>query len=102
MPNKIGYHRPITTPSVQIQSRQYNAGRKEDNAFYSTAAWLKVRSLKLAMNPLCESCEANEQVTAADTVHHKEERKKRPDLALDIDNLESVCRKCHGEKRKRS
>ena len=54
------------------------------------AHWRKVRALKLRMNPLCERCGMVAQV-----VHHIKEVDARPDLRLDLGNLESLCRRCH-------
>jgi len=54
------------------------------------AEWRKVRRLKLRMNPLCERCGK-----IATVVHHKQEVADRPDLRLDIGNLESLCFGCH-------
>lgn len=71
-----------------------------DKNFYSSAAWLRVRREKLAINPLCEVCVKDGRYTAATDVHHVLERKDFPEHALDLDNLESLCKACHGAKRK--
>lgn len=99
MPKRINTHRSLAQPDKKAQAKQYDRYRIEDHAFYTSTRWIRVRLDKLSINPLCEECERHGIVTAADTVHHKQERIDRPDLSLDLDNLESVCRQCHGAKR---
>ena len=72
--------------------------RREDNAFYCSAEWRKLRSAYLAEHPLCEECQRRQRVEAATDVHHKAPRKANPDLALAWDNLEALCRRCHNAK----
>lgn len=82
-----------------------DADRREADKYRESATsrgydwqWRKVRAVKLAQNPVCESCGY-----PADTVHHIQPVEKYPDLRLAIDNLMSLCRECHEkiEKRKR-
>jgi len=56
-----------------------------------TATWAKVRTLKLARNPLCERCEAQGMDVAAVLVHHRD---RDPRHNAD-ENLESLCDPCH-------
>ena len=64
-------------------------------AFYHSPVWKAVRRKKLAANPLCEECERRGRVTAAAHVHHVEPLRKAPERRLDLDNLESLCVRCH-------
>lgn len=57
--------------------------------------WRKVRALVLAENPLCVMCEKLGRVTAATVVDHKIRIKERPDLRLDRDNFQPLCKSCH-------
>jgi len=57
--------------------------------------WQRLRKLYLKHNPLCERCKRMGSVTSADTVHHKKQIKEYPELRLEWDNLESLCRDCH-------
>lgn len=70
--------------------------RKERQEFYQSEDWKNMRTYKLSLMPFCERCLNTEKryVTATE-VHHKEEIHKRPDLALDYNNLESLCKSCH-------
>lgn len=94
MPGRIPYHRPPGVPGNR-QAYERSRPRREDIAFYQSPAWLKLRRLKLRSNPLCERCEEQGLTTPAKYVHHVLERKARPDLALDLENLESLCGPCH-------
>jgi 5-methylcytosine-specific restriction endonuclease McrA len=78
-------------------ARQYDRHGRDPEAkrFYRSAAWLGIRSIKLRRDPLCERCLARGLLIPATTVHHKRERREAPDLALDLDNLESLCPSCH-------
>jgi len=57
----------------------------------SSTQWQSVRTAQLANVPVCEWC--NER--PADQVHHVEAVATAPELALDPENLWSVCTRCH-------
>ena len=57
--------------------------------------WHRLSKLKRQYNPLCEECEKAGQTVVAAGVHHKQTISERPDLAFDMDNLQSLCAKCH-------
>jgi 5-methylcytosine-specific restriction enzyme A len=63
--------------------------------FYHSARWRKARLMKLRRQPLCELCLIQGRLVAAALVHHMFELASRPDLALDLDNLQSLCPSCH-------
>lgn len=69
--------------------------------FYTSRAWRRKRTEIIDRdNNECQMCRCNGKVkvgTKEDPliVHHKEELKCRPDLALTDENLLSVCRDCH-------
>jgi 5-methylcytosine-specific restriction endonuclease McrA len=66
-------------------------------AFYNSSAWLEVRALKLALNPLCEYG-PHHTVTVATDVDHVISIEVAPHLRLDITNLRSACHACHSSK----
>lgn len=71
---------------------------KEARSFYKSKAWAKCRVLALQRdNHLCQECFRNKKINNADLVHHIKELRDYPDLALDIDNLESLCNSCHNK-----
>lgn len=80
-------------------------GDKKADPFYKSARWRKVRAARLQMdNGKC--CDCMEQFLNhggahprdAVMVHHVIPREIRPDLALDIDNLRSLCDACHNKR----
>lgn len=95
MPSRPVYHRPAHLPSKAERARRYDAARQDDKNFYSSAAWREVRAAKLRANPLCEECGRSGRVELAVHVHHRVPRKERPELALEMSNLESLCLPCH-------
>ncbi len=74
--------------------------KKERQEIYNTKRWRDLRAVKLMLNPLCEECEKMDKVTVATECHHvdsfmKYEGNLRIEKAYDLDNIESLCRKCH-------
>lgn len=73
---------------------QINSGKAY--RFYLTPQWEHLRDRKKAMeHNECERCRARGKYSPCEAVHHKLYLKARPDLALDINNLECLCRECH-------
>jgi 5-methylcytosine-specific restriction enzyme A len=71
---------------------------RESKKFYKSKAWQHCRQRVLVRdNHLCQTCLKNGKLTAADMVHHIEELKDKPDLALKEDNLISLCNSCHNK-----
>ena len=79
--------------------REYDRTRRDRiaKAFYHTQAWLKLRLIKLADVPYCESCHARGELTPASHVHHVVEIKDDWSRRLDMDNLRSLCHSCHSQ-----
>ena len=77
----------------------YQDNRTEQSKFYSSKAWRKCRATYLSEHPICERCERAGIVSVAVHVHHKKELDelnfKDPMIALNPDNLEALCFKCH-------
>lgn len=70
--------------------------------FYDRSAWRKLRLKALERdNYECQECKRQGKVGPAQNVHHIKEVKDFPELALVLDNLESVCIKCHNKEHKR-
>lgn len=77
--------------------------RRAADAFYSSAAWRRTRRVFLSYreNSYCAHCGSFDSLE----VHHVLDRAARPDLALDLANLQTLCAECHGRetaKRQRS
>lgn len=98
MPRSIKTARPRKQPSASYNQRYYRERRdREVQRFYDSAAWKKVRKAKIQANPLCERCLSQGKLEEAKVVHHKVEVRVDDALALDMDNLESLCSKCHNK-----
>lgn len=78
---------------------------KESKPFYHTARWKKCRRAVLIRDHgMCVDC--MERFTAgygvkpapAVMVHHVIPYEERPDLALDMNNLVSLCAECHARR----
>lgn len=64
--------------------------------FYRSPEWrAKRREILQRDNHECQVCKREGKFSPANTVHHIEPLLERPDLALEDDNLESLCAACH-------
>jgi len=83
------------------RNNNYNRERRADpnreDSFYSSARWRRLRAAKLAKNPLCETCELDGRIVAANTVDHRTPIKHGGD-PWSWDNLQSQCGPCHSRK----
>lgn len=78
---------------------------KESKPFYHTAKWRKCRrAVILRDHGMCVDCMERFRAgygvkpAAATLVHHIIPYEERPDLALDFDNLVSLCADCHAKR----
>ena len=74
--------------------------------FYKSKKWQKVRAYVWGRDKgLCQRCLRNGIIKAGDTVHHiieiSPENIKDEAIALNPDNLETLCRDCHAAVHKR-
>lgn len=77
---------------------------KQSDPFYHSGPWLAARELALERDHrMCQICVAAfragnmRRPRKATIVHHIIPRTERPDLELDLDNLQSVCATCHNQ-----
>ena len=96
MPVRIGSSRPGHLPDPR-KAYEADASRAADRAFYKSPAWRSCREAVLAANPVCNECRR----VPAEQVHHRLERRDRPDLAFTASNLEALCLPCHNGKRRK-
>lgn len=73
--------------------------------FYKGTAWHKCRAAYLkSVGGLCERCMSNGLFVPAVIVHHKihitPENIDDPNIILDWNNLEALCRDCHHDEHK--
>ena len=68
---------------------------------YKCDRWKRLRKQKLLLNPFCERCLIKGIYNPAKIAHHKEyitDKNYMLDEAFyNLDNLESLCQKCHNE-----
>ena len=73
---------------------------------YQSTEWKKIRKLKLQQNPLCEECLKMGLITPAQCVHHRIwltlDNVHNPEIALNMENLVSLCLQCHNNIHSRS
>lgn len=76
---------------------QYKASETVGN-FYHTTAWRKKRKQILQRdNHECQMCKGEGGYSKGNVVHHIEHLEDRPDLALEDNNLMTVCEACHNK-----
>ena len=78
------------------------ADYKESLPFYHTAAWKRIRQVALMRDGgMCQDCMDRMRAgygirpRRAQMVHHIIPVEERPDLALELSNLRSLCFECH-------
>jgi len=66
--------------------------------FYKSGVWKNKREQILKRDNFeCQRCKRNGEFSKAKVVHHIKHLDEFPELALDDDNLESLCKQCHNK-----
>ena len=77
------------------------AGRRYDStndSFYKSQAWRQVRQLALERDLfVCQRCKRAGRIAKGETVHHIKPVRLDSKRALDLTNLETICRRCHNQ-----
>jgi 5-methylcytosine-specific restriction protein A len=97
MPTKVPTHGPTPKPRKAWHPR-YDRTRRDPGAkaFYNRRAWRDhLRAIKLRQSPQCELCWAKGDLVRATHVHHIVELKQDMDQAMALENLQSLCHRCH-------
>ena len=86
-----------------VESADFQPGRIDmSDPLYQTQEWKATRAVVLRRDRwLCQWCLVKKRLTSATLVHHIKELKHYRDLALDIDNLISLCDHCHSQYHRR-
>lgn len=67
---------------------------------YQNPQWRKMRESYMHEHPICEECLKQGKITPAHDIHHKKSPFRSGEvnwtLLLDYNNLEAVCKDCHG------
>lgn len=94
-------------PVIQLK---FNTNKKKNNRklnnknhsyVYNTRIWRKLRLYYLSKNPLCEKCKNIGKLTLAVEVHHiisissVNTKEMKMQVGYNINNLMSLCKKCH-------
>ena len=82
--------------------------KKRRERFYKDITWMDCSDSYRKAHPLCERCLKKHVISPSEETHHKikltPENIDRPEIVLNWDNLEALCRDCHkkehGQERK--
>jgi 5-methylcytosine-specific restriction enzyme A len=88
------------TKETYCQDHHYVPPPRKRDKFLDSQAWRDLRDAFVAANPYCESCYP-QHLVAAEDVDHILPRRTHPEMALDWNNLQSLCKTCHLEKTRR-
>lgn len=66
--------------------------------FYQTKEWRAIRLVALSLNPYCVECAKNGSITLGTEVDHIIDIKDAPERFMDLENLQVLCKSCHGKK----
>ena len=81
-----------STPKTTTQDRQ------SFNAHYKTAAWAKQRAIQLSIQPLCQACLLNNQITQAEHIDHLFKWSALGEYAFKYNIFQSLCESHHSFK----
>src|SRR3990170_6270711 len=81
----------------RLVRKKYEEERKTSIERGYDADWQKTREFKANQDPLCEECLKQDRVVPLDVVHHIKPIEMHLELRLVMDNLISLCNKCHEE-----
>lgn len=104
MPWKSKVHDPLRSVRRQIANAKARAEYRMDKHrwMYNLPAWRDERTgikrARLSMEPRCRECMKAGVNTAATEVDHVVAHRGDMALFLDIDNTQSLCKRCHSVK----
>jgi len=87
----------------QVDSKEASFARP----FYSSRKWVKcARAYRQSVGGLCERCWSKGLIVTGEEVHHKikltPDNIHDPNIALNWENLELLCKNCHLEEHSRT
>lgn len=95
---RAGYH-PAHKGGLEKNASKNDLKKQ---GFYHTPAWRSLRRLALQRDHyLCQNCLRQKRIEKATEVHHVKPIADYPELALTLDNLESLCWSCHEQTKPR-
>lgn len=69
--------------------------------FHSSKYWRKLRETYINNNPVCVFCMQLGIIKAGEIVDHIKPVATHPELALEWDNLQTLCKRCHDSAKQR-
>jgi 5-methylcytosine-specific restriction endonuclease McrA len=90
-----GCHTLVRGTARCVEHQRERARSSQAREIRSSVAWQRVRAEKRRLNPCCQDCAVKGITTVAVEVHHVEPLATRPEKALHLENLRSLCRDCH-------
>lgn len=90
-------NRPNKVKRPWVRERKPFERDRENDNFYNSRAWRRLRVNFLINNSLCVKCATLGLVSVATVVDHILPINKGGER-LDIDNLQALCAKCHNSK----
>ena len=72
--------------------------RREKDALYHSSVWQQIRAIQLSAHPLCQCCESEGRLTAAEVVDHVFRWKDYGPQAFKLNLWSSLCHPCHSRK----
>ena len=72
--------------------------REQRQVFYQSSDWRNLRNYVISIEPFCRQCKAEGYIILAEEVDHIIDIVDNPSKALDISNLQPLCRSCHSRK----
>ena len=109
--SQLAVEHPIQIQQLPRRTRQpeskLHSSMRYMSDFYTSAAWKSKREAILSRDGyMCRNCKRYGRQRPATTVHHIKHFDEFPELALESDNLISLCEACHNlmhpEKAKKS
>ncbi|MBS4191756.1 HNH endonuclease [Bacillus sp. FJAT-49705] len=94
-------HKQIEVQQNKARHNYYDKYQRDKDAaaFYKSVAWQRMREQALQRDlGLCQHCFANKEITLADMVDHIIPIKLAWEYRLWLDNLQSLCNRCHAAK----
>ena len=89
----------LGTPDRKAFDAQRNSvERNAEQRKYRTQRWRRLRKQHLQSFPLCVTCNAQGLTVAAQVVDHIKPWRGDENLFYDVENLQSLCHRCHNRK----
>jgi 5-methylcytosine-specific restriction protein A len=72
--------------------------RREQDSLYRSRVWQQIRTAQLTAHPLCQCCQHEGRLTAAEVVDHVFRWKDYGEQAFRLNLWSSLCSPCHSRK----